>query len=218
MMMPFVENGHISKEVLIGVIPEFPVTSESAPPGRATDIFRLDALVVIIWESTIGEAITVGLEIKDEVGDLLYDTKIPYEVGKTDLFFLAVPPKLLPCALCVIADLPTGVRSKVGLVNLDCGDVILLPERTVLSDDVRLRCAIGAYRQALRGQDASALVSSPPETEDLQYVQFDRHMTNTEYLQMVLDEFAKGYDYTRFRQDVKRDHERYHASLRYQVK
>ena len=194
-------------ELTVGIIPEFPIVSASIQKQR-----RLDALATIF---AANEAITVALEFKDDLGDLLYDTKIPEEVGHADFFFLAVPPELLPCAICVIADQSAEIREHIGLVDLNSGNVVMHPAKTNLLAEERSKRFEEAYRQALRGNDASATIPIPKEDKAEEFVRFDRHLTNTKYLPQILAQFDKAYDYSRFRELVKNDYPRFHLSHRY---
>lgn len=207
------------KELQLGIIPEYPVRADSreANGERYFKEYRLDAFILLFTGKNADDALTVGLEIKDEMGDLLYDVKLPQEATRTDYFFLAVPSELLSCALCVIADQPDEIRANIGLLDLDSGQIVLLGAKTDLQEDDRHRLTVQAYRLALQGHDARAKVQIAQTTgnEPPSFVRFDRHLTNTKYLRQVLEIYSEGYDYRPFRKEVKRKYERFRLSPRF---
>ena len=69
---------------------------------------------------------SVAIEVKDSYEDLLKDTKMPQYVGANNLFFLAVPSVLVIPALEKIDEFAEA-REKIGLINYDTGEVIILP-------------------------------------------------------------------------------------------
>lgn len=108
------------KATVIGVA-EFPFNAAAIPPGHMTRSMRLDVLFVILSAT---ERLTVGVEIKTDEGDLLFDAKLPHELV-TDYFFLAVPSLLIPAALFVINHQPD--RGIIGIVNLDNSEIVVMP-------------------------------------------------------------------------------------------
>lgn len=65
---------------------------------------------------------TIGLEVKASSADLISDVKIPHYLGWTDLFFIAVPDKLIAKALRKVAGI-----DNIGVLGLDSGHILKRP-------------------------------------------------------------------------------------------
>ena len=109
-----------AEAAVIGM-PEYQFEANEIPPGHKTRSMWLDFLFVILSKK---DRLTVGIEIKTDEGDLLFDAKLPHELV-TDYFFLAVPSLLIPAALFVINHQPD--RGIIGIVNLDNSEIVVMP-------------------------------------------------------------------------------------------
>ena len=100
--------------------------------------------------------VVVGVEIKTNEEDLIFDAKLCHELV-ADYLFLAVPRKLIPAALFVIRRQTPECARRMGLVDLDDGDIVVLPERSprILKIEDVLATAI------LRGSRVDIAESAP---------------------------------------------------------
>ena len=142
------------KATVIGVA-EFPFNAAAIPPGHMTRSMRLDVLFVILSAT---ERLTVGVEIKTDEGDLVFDNKLRYELV-SDYSFLAVPSMLIPAALYVIRNQRPEDISKIGLVNLDNAEIVILPDTTTPKLHL-LEVLIEAFHRDARRLEINS-VSSP---------------------------------------------------------
>ena len=146
------------KATVIGVA-EFPFNAAAIPPGHMTRSMRLDVLFVILSAT---ERLTVGVEIKTDEGDLVFDNKLRNELV-SDYSFLAVPSMLIPAALYVIRHQQPEDISKIGLVNLDNAEIVILPDTTTPKLHL-LEVLIEAFRQNVLRLDLSSGSSPRPVT------------------------------------------------------
>lgn len=109
-----------AEATIIG-IPEYLFEAHEIPLGHKTRSMWLDVLFVIL---TTNERLTIGVEIKADEGDLVFDTKLRHELI-ADYFFLAVPSLLIPAALFVINHQPD--RGIIGIVNIDNSEIVVMP-------------------------------------------------------------------------------------------
>ncbi len=116
----------LSPGVTFIALPEYGYRASAIPPGNQTDQMRLDLLFVILSRR---KNISVGVEIKVEKNDLLFGEKLHYELGVTDYFFLAVPRRLVPAAIYVLKRQQPADIPKIGLIDLDNGEIIILPQK-----------------------------------------------------------------------------------------
>lgn len=147
-----------AKATVIG-IPEYQFEAREIPLGHKTRSMWLDVLFVIL---TTNERFTIGCEIKADEGDLVFDTKLRHELI-ADYFFLAVPSKLIPAALYVIRHQQTEDICKIGLVNLDNAEIVILPDTTTPKQHL-LEVLIEAFQQNALRLDLSSGSSPRPVT------------------------------------------------------
>ncbi len=204
----------VKKEILVNFSPEKSVLADEVPLYHKTPILYLDAMVLVFGDNE-REEVSIGLEIKDTWGDLIYDAKLPYEIGHTDYFFLAVPTEMIPCAICIIMDHDADIRRQIGLIDLDHGSIVLFGERAGISDS----CNLKTYKEVLRlvmadkGCHFSINVVPGPEKKD--FVLFDAHLTNERYLNIALQQYEKRYDYHPYLEHVTEIFDRFKQSPRY---
>lgn len=105
---------------------EYPFRARERPAGHKTSGMRLDALFAVLLPEG---RLTVGVEVKTSEEDLVFDDKLHHELV-ADYLFLAVPRKLIPAALFVIRRQTPECARRMGLVDLDDGDVVVLPARS----------------------------------------------------------------------------------------
>lgn len=79
-----------------------------------------------------GDVFSVGIEIKSNLFDLQRDMKMPYYLGKTDYFFLAVPDGLVKDALFKVCGL-----EGVGVFSLTTGHIVKLATRQEVIEKAR---------------------------------------------------------------------------------
>lgn len=163
------------KATVIGVA-EFPFNAATIPPGHMTRSMRLDVLFVILSAT---ERLTVGVEIKTDEGDLVFDNKLRNELV-SDYSFLAVPSMLIPAALYVIRHQQPEDISKIGLVNLDNAEIVILPDTTTPKLHL-LEVLIEAFRQNALRLDLSSGSSPLPAS----FVRRSELNINQEYLGML---------------------------------
>lgn len=96
------------------------------PDGRfVKTIRRLDALIIVqpsLSSQVQNWTFKIGFEVKVNLDDLLRDNKIPYYLGWTDFFFLAVDDALLTTAMEKAAKDP-----RIGVVSLRNGIIHKYP-------------------------------------------------------------------------------------------
>lgn len=139
---------------VVGLV-EYPYRATEVPVGHMTDNMRLDALFVVLLPE---ERITLTVEVKTSREDLLFDTKLCYELV-ADYFFLAVPRELIPAALFVIRHQAPECARRMGVVDLDDGDVVVLPERSprlLKIEDVLVSAILRGTRIDIAGSSAKA--------------------------------------------------------------
>ena len=107
-------------------ITEYPFLARERPAGHKTRGMRLDVLFAILLPEI---RLTVGVEVKTNEEDLVFDNKLHNELV-ADYLFLAVPRKLIPAALFVIHRQAPECARGIGLLDLDDGDIVVLPDRS----------------------------------------------------------------------------------------
>lgn len=105
---------------------EYPFRARERPAGHKTSGMRLDALFAVLLPEG---RLTVGVEVKTSEEDLVFDDKLHHELV-ADYLFLAAPRKLIPAALFVIHRQAPECARRIGLLDLDDGDIVVLPDRT----------------------------------------------------------------------------------------
>lgn len=201
----------------IAVFSEFKVSSKKPLGSHKTDKFFLDAAIMVPGDTNDGEILTVGFEIKDTLGDLMYGEKLEHEIGHTNYMFLAVPSELLSCAICIIKDLPEDVSSKVGLIDLDKGDIVFLGEYQQASVESLGRFLIESLRQASSASTPSgqSIDTDKYIVEEMGTVGFDGKDVNEAYLEKMLEAYRTKYNYDAYRPKVHPIYGRYKDSPRF---
>lgn len=97
------------------------------PPENRSGKMRLDILFILLDSNLY---LTIGVEVKTDINDLLFDIKLASEIGVADLLFLAVPRALIPAARFLISRQDKKDVCRIGLADLDSGDVVIFPERS----------------------------------------------------------------------------------------
>ena len=119
------------RKVLYTAIPEFPFSEASLKKdskGRSRAVVRFVDIVYFVGNGLSaaynGEAITIGVEIKTNLFDLLRDEKMGCYLYKTNYTFLAVPDGLIPDALKKV----NGFQG-MGVFSLSSGKIIKKAKR-----------------------------------------------------------------------------------------
>ena len=201
----------------IAVFSEFKVFSKKPLGKHKTDNFFLDAAIMVPGDANDGEILTVGFEIKDTLGDLMYGEQLEHEVGHTNYMFLAVPSELLLCAICIINDLPEDVSSKVGLIDLDKGDIVFLGEYQQASVESLGLFLLESLRQASSASTPSgqSLENDKYIVEEIDTVDFDGKDVNEAYMEKMLEAYRTKYNYDAYRSKVHPIFDRYKKSPRF---
>jgi len=109
----------------LGIV-EYAYHAPERPIGNKTGSMRLDVMFVILFPKM---RFSVGLEVKTNEDDLVFDVKLHHELV-ADYLFLAVPRELIPAALFVIRRQRPDCIRRIGLVDLNDDDIVVLPERS----------------------------------------------------------------------------------------
>lgn len=173
-------------------IAEYPYRATEIPVGHMTDSMRLDVLFVILLPE---DRITLAVEVKTSRDDLLFDTKLCYELV-ADYLFLAVPRKMIPAALFFIRNQAPECARRIGLLDLDDGDIVVLPDRSTRileMEDVLVNAILHGTRVDIAGGFPKA-----------EFVRRDRLQINALYSGMLEVHYTSrlpqpGQCYARFR-------------------
>ena len=159
-------------------IAEYPYRATEIPVGHMTDSMRLDALFVVLLPKG---RIIIGVEVKTTVEDLVFDTKLRHELV-ADYLFLAVPRELIPAALFVIRHQAPECARRMGVVDLDDGDIVIQPERSarILGMEDVLAAAI------LRG----TRIDSAGSSAKAEFLRRNDLLVNTRYAGMLSVRFT----------------------------
>lgn len=201
----------------LAVFSEFKVSSKKPLGSHKTDNYFLDAVIMVPGDANDGEILTVGFEIKDTLGDLMYGEKLEHEIAHTNYMFLAVPSELLFCAICIIKDLPEDVSSKVGLIDLDQGDIVFQGEYQQASVESLGLFLVESLRQATSASSPSGQPNGSDKyiVEEMAAVDFDGMHVNEAYLEKMLEAYKTKYNYEAYRTKVHPVYERYKDSPRF---
>ena len=143
-------------------MPEFGYQPAVKPPGNTSGKMWLDVFFIILGRRD--RDITVGVEVKVTQDDLLFGEKLHYELGVADYLFLAVPRDLIPAARYVIQDqLPEDVP-RIGLVDLNSGDVVIIPNKSQIICKMENLYRMALLRNSVR-LDFNSLTADNPEPE-----------------------------------------------------
>lgn len=108
--------------------------------------------------------VTTAVEIKASAADLLKDPKIDQYLGATQYFFIAVPEEILEEAVVKIREAPETMPYK-GIVNVDTGEIVVMPQRQSLVSRDRLLRLLGAMFMSKKrhpGHDTEGLYQQLP--------------------------------------------------------
>lgn len=120
-----IQDGDMRPESNTYAMSEYGYFSKERPPGNKTDKMSFD-IVYVICEAE--KTLSIGVEVKALLFDLLYGEKLHYQIDVADYLFLAVPRALIPAAKYVIEDQRGEDVPRIGLVDLTDGDIVIFPQ------------------------------------------------------------------------------------------